>query len=266
MTPSSIKLAYFSPTNTTRKVLEAIAQGVGVNDVEHINFTLSDYAIKALPDMNDTLVLFGAPVYAGRLPPEAVKRLSSLKGNHTPAVVVVVYGNRAYEDALLELKDLAVALGFVPVAGGAFIGEHSYTSPETPIAEGRPNNADLEKALAFGHGIWEKLSAIEKMEPEMPITVPGNFPYKTGMPPSDECAQTLEDTCTLCGTCAYVCPTAAITLTDHVQTDAGACILCCACVKNCPTQARIMPSPRIKKVAKWLSENCATPGEPEMFI
>jgi hypothetical protein len=125
---SHVKLVFFSPTNTTQNVLEAIARGTGIDDVEHINLTPPDIVTQRFDEFTDELVILGAPVYGGRLPKEAVKRLSLLKGNNTPAVVVVLYGNREYEDALLELKNLAVHLGFIPIAGGAFIGEHSFTT------------------------------------------------------------------------------------------------------------------------------------------
>ena len=82
-------------------------------------------------------------MYGGRLPADAVKRLSNLKGHNTPAVIVVVYGNREYEDALLELNDLAIEAGFKPVAAGAFIGEHSYSNKDSPIAHGRPDEKDI---------------------------------------------------------------------------------------------------------------------------
>jgi hypothetical protein len=77
-------------------------------------------------------VLVGAPVYAGRIPPAAAQRFLTLRGNDTPAIPVVVYGNRHYNDALLELADLLTSAGFVPVAGAAFIGEHPSPAQRRP--------------------------------------------------------------------------------------------------------------------------------------
>ena len=204
--------------------------------------------------------------YGGRLPVEAVKRLSKLRGNNTPAVIVVLYGNREFEDALLELKDLAVNQGFIPIAGAAFIGEHSYTSPETPIAVGRPDSEDIIKAEGFGKEIIKKLNSIKNWGDIKPVEVPGNIPYKDAIPNSDDCARSDMDICTQCSTCVTVCPTNAISDDENYTTDPKLCILCCACVKACPEEARYIDSERVKKVSKWLSENCEMPKQPEIFI
>ena len=37
MEVKQVKLIYFSPTETTQKVLESIAKGINVEDVEHFN-------------------------------------------------------------------------------------------------------------------------------------------------------------------------------------------------------------------------------------
>ena len=102
-----VTLAYFSPTGTTRRVLEAIARGVGGREVQRIDLTLPGAKAPALSPTAGTLVLLGAPVYAGRVPETAVARLQRLHGEGAAAVLVVVYGNRAFEDALLELWSLA---------------------------------------------------------------------------------------------------------------------------------------------------------------
>jgi ferredoxin len=265
MNVSSVKLVYFSPTGTTRKVLEGIAEGTGIGDISHVDMTLSDAVPESIDVSNDSLVVIGAPVYAGRLPEDAVKRLRVLKAENTPAVVIVLYGNREYEDALLELANLSKDLGFIPVSGAAFIGEHSYATEALPIANGRPDEKDVAQAISFGADTLKKIEGINTIDDISPLEVPGNFPYKEGMPPVSASPSTLEDLCTTCGTCAEVCPKAAITVNDIVETDPDLCIRCNACVKACPTEARIMDIPRIKQVAKWLNENYSQRKEPEVF-
>lgn len=47
------------------------------------------------------------PVYAGRVPTLAVERLKDIKTSGVKCVIVAVYGNRAYKDALVEMQDVA---------------------------------------------------------------------------------------------------------------------------------------------------------------
>jgi len=265
---NSVNLVYFSPTQTTKQVLEGIAQGIQSNGATHVDLTLPHTNTQEFVPVNASLTLIGAPVYGGRLPADAAQRLRQVKGRGIPAVVVVVYGNRAYEDALLELKDLVTECGFVPIAGAAFIGEHSYSTDAMPIAPGRPDTADVEKAVAFGQQIREKMATFS---PDIipSLTVPGNVPYKQGMRSSEEAPPapvTHTDLCTLCGQCAEVCPTGAIAVGETVITDARACILCCACTRACPTGARVMEDPRVLRTAAWLYREHSARKEPEVFL
>jgi ferredoxin len=261
----SVKLVYFSPTGTTRKVLEGIAQGIGAADVGHIDLTLPEGARKAVPPFTDELVLIGAPVYGGRLPVDAVARFRKLTASHTMAVVVVVYGNREFEDSLLELKHLAVALGFQPLAGGALIGEHSFATPEIPIASGRPDSLDLQKAAAFGVAIRAKIAALPSPARSTDLALPGRFPHEGGARSIAASPVTIESVCTLCGTCAGVCPTAAIAVDGRVATQVALCIRCCACIKNCPSGARVWEDDTMKKITAWLNQNCRSRKEPQFY-
>lgn len=263
---NAARLIYFSPTQTTRKVLEGISQGLQTVSLEHIDLTPLEAGRQNQPLLSGELALIGAPVYSGRLPSVVISRFQKIKGNGAPAVVVVVYGNRAYEDALLELWDLALERGFRPIGAGAFVGEHSYSTGDTPIAVGRPDVEDLEKANAFGKMIQEKMANLRTMDQIAPLQVPGNFPYKelprlAGISPAIQ-----EALCTGCQKCAAVCPTAAINLLDPAVTDKSLCIRCCACVKICPAGARRMEDLRIKQVAERLSDICAMRKEPEMYL
>lgn len=260
-----IKLIYFSATGTTRKVLESIAEGAAIEDVDHINLTLPEGAQQTIPPFSDELVIMGAPVYGGRLPAIAIERFKLLKANNTPAVIIVLYGNREFEDSLLELKDLAIELGFIPVAGAAFVGEHSFATEDNPIANGRPDGMDVKQAKDFGVKIKEKVSALRLPDARMDLKIPGRFPYEGG--PRDLAAVpvTKEDTCTVCGTCASVCPTAAISINRSVDTENELCIRCSACIKQCPEGARSWEDEMMKKIANWLTENCGDRKEPQIF-
>jgi ferredoxin len=260
-----VKLIYFSPTGTTKKVLESMAKGITVEDVEHINLTLPEGAQQKIPPFTDELVIIGAPVYGGRLPVDAINRFRQLKASKTLAILIVVYGNREFEDALLELKNLAIELGFNPVAGGAFIGEHSYATKDVPIANGRPDSLDVQKAMDFGAKIKDKVIALQSPDAQMDLEIPGRFPYEGGARSMAVSPVTKEDICTVCGTCASVCPTAAISINESVATKIELCIRCCACIKNCPTGARVWQDTRMKDIAKWLNENCSNRKEPQIF-
>ncbi|HOE17219.1 MAG TPA: 4Fe-4S binding protein [Syntrophorhabdaceae bacterium] len=266
MNTGSLRLIYFSPTNTTKKILEGIAQGFQAATVKHVDLTPPDAPAREIMEVHNGLAVIGSPVYIGRLPDDTILRLQRVKGNGTPAVIVVLYGNREYDDAMLELRDLAVKAGFRPVAAGAFIGEHSLSTSAMPIAAGRPDEEDLKKAREFGKMIREKIKDMRTPDDMPLIEVPGSFPYRE--PPSMPKVSpvTQETVCIKCGKCASVCPTAAITIGETVATDQGMCIRCCACVKNCPAGARKMEDSRILQKAEQLFTNCRKRKEPETYL
>ena len=227
-------------------------------------------------------VVLGAPVYAGRVAPEAVRRLQRIKaaaGAVIPTVVTVTYGNRDYEDALVELYDLAVSLGLSPFAAGAFIGEHSYSTPEMPVAEGRPDTLDLADARIFGGECARKLDSSGAFAP---FHIKGNRPYKEPSRPASDTSRTAQsssgspakpapsvplttDGCPLCGECVRVCPTGAVSIDLNVRkvlTDPALCIRCCACVRACPAGLRTYTTP----FTAFLHEHCSARRDPETFL
>ena len=156
MNCSHIVAVYFSPTHTSRRIAREVARGTGLGLLAEIDLTCEAGCDPiALP--KDALILLAAPVYGGRVSPTALERLARLRGQGQAAVAVVVYGNRDYEDALLELSDRAKDWGLTPVAAGAFIGEHSYSRPSLPVAEGRPDEDDLKRCRDFAAAVMEKL-------------------------------------------------------------------------------------------------------------
>jgi ferredoxin len=262
----TVKLVYFSPTRTTQRTLVAIAEGIGAERVEHCDLTLPHAASRDITGLDRELIIVGTPVYGGRVPLIAVRRLERLKGKGAPAVVVVVYGNRAYEDALQELKDLVTEAGCVPVAAGAYIGEHSLASATTPIACGRPDAQDLARAQAFGKAIREKVGSISGFADMPPLCVPGTTPYAERGEAPRVSPVTLKERCVSCGTCAALCPTGAIAIDDVAASDPGLCIRCCACVKGCPEGARVIEAPLLKERAERLSKSCRDRKGPEEYL
>lgn len=257
---STLSLVYFSPTGGSRKTAWAIAQGIPASRVNSIDLTLPQGRADSHSFSSRELVVFSLPVYGGRLPLPAVEALERFQGQQTPAILAAVYGNRAYEDALLEMKDLLSAQGFLPIAAGAFIAQH----PKSPlVGADRPNQSDLAVLSAFGR---KAASLLEEELPKNPIlTVPGNFPYKeraANVPLAPETS----DLCVGCGACVKVCPTAAIPAQNPRFSDPEKCILCQACEKACPAGARKFTAEPVVRMAKWLEDNCQNPLPNEVFF
>ncbi len=278
MENKKLSLIYFSPTSTTKKVLNAIAEGMDFPEIKQINLIKIDN-IKTQKFTEDDFVIIGVPVYSGRIKLTVINRLQNFEAKKTQAVLVVVYGNRHYDDALLELKDIAVKLGFFPIAAAAFIGEHSFSSLKYPIAEGRPNSEDLNLAKDFGKHIKTKMKLEESQHSEDSINrnirklsshsidVPCNFPYKERSQKLKVKPKTDLELCDRCGLCRDVCPVDAISIfEDRIDIDENLCLYCHACVKVCPQNARIIDDERIFGFTKNLYEKCRQPKEPEIFL
>ncbi|ACL06096.1 4Fe-4S ferredoxin iron-sulfur binding domain-containing protein [Desulfatibacillum aliphaticivorans] len=146
----SVFCVFFSPTGSTQTIVQNIAQGMQTEITDVMDCTNRSKRREGLEAIQSNLLIIGVPVYYGRVPQEAAPFLKSLSGRGVPVVLVVTYGNREYKDSLLELHDIAAEQGFIPVAGGAFVAEHSYSLPSRPIAHGRPDANDIAMAQDFG--------------------------------------------------------------------------------------------------------------------
>ncbi len=220
---------YFSPTGGTKKAGAVLASGVAeaVNEV--------NLADQAIGNPSAEVIVIAAPVFGGRIPAIVSDKIAKLNGNGKKAITAVVYGVRAYEDALLELNDAMKNSGFEVVASAALVAQHSIV-PE--VGSGRPDQADIAEIQQFAKRVLVALAEGKANT----VAVPGNYPYKDSMKvPATPISIA---TCGGCGYCAKVCPLDAITVTDEgVATDAEKCMMCMACVAECPAQARILPPP-----------------------
>ena len=255
----------FSPTKTSKKVVDAITSEIPGVERDSLDMTYPG-KIETRTFTPGELVVIGVPVYAGRVAPLAVQRLKVINGNTTPAVLVVLYGNRAYEDALIELRDIAVSASFLPMAASAFIGEHSFSSSQMPIALGRPDSVDLASAASFGRKVFKEIGQLQDFSSVSKLQVPGNIPYKESTGPLPITPKVNQTECTHCGMCIPTCPGGAISIDNDLVMDVERCIFCCACIKTCPEDAVSVDAPPIQEKRLWLHENCAERKEPEFYF
>jgi ferredoxin len=262
----STKLVYFSPTGTTKTVLSAIARGLNPDKTEYIDITTPKGRELSLKTSKDELLVIGVPVYMGRIPDLIVGWLNEIRAHQTPTVCVVVYGNRIYEDALLELKNIVKKCGGIPIAGGAYIGEHSFSKDDTPIAVGRPDTDDLDHAEEFGRQIKEKLQAVSPGSEITEVEVPGEFPYRSDSKLWVVDFITVSEDCSDCGHCIEICPAGAIDSQNSSKIHTEKCITCCACIKSCPVHARSMKPGLVQEASVRLYTLYSDPKMPENYL
>lgn len=246
-----VSIVYFSPTGNTRKTLEAMAAAISDN-ISVIDLTCLRENLEYQFGKED-FVIFGMPVYGGRIPAIAKKRLEKLKGENTPGVVVVSYGNRDYDDALLELADFIKEKGFIVKGAAAVVGRHTYGE----IQMSRPDETDFIQDKNFA------AAAFAKKENMPEVVIPGNFPYKDGGSGGKFRPLTSSD-CTKCGLCVRECPVQAIAA-DCV-TISDECLACFRCIRNCPVHAKNIDTEEYKAFADMFTRKLSLKKENKYFL
>lgn len=275
---------YFSGTKTTKKVVERIADKLyedlkdsGITDVtraDSIDFTPPEARTLNYAFDEDDVIVFGTPVIAGRVPNVLLGFLDTLDGGGAKAIPIVLYGNRDFDDALIELRDILAGKGFKPFAAGAFIGEHSFSRI---LAAGRPDEKDLEVADELAKAAAGKLlqEIHEGDVLEVLVTVDGQTPYRPYYKPRDRQGNHINilkvkpkldaDKCDGCGICVRECPMGSIgAATPGIVS--GICIKCCACEKLCPQGAIYFDDPGYLYHKEELELGFTDRREPKIFI
>ena len=214
----------FSASQTTAKVVDQLCAGLGL---PRRDLNLNEGASLGPQDC----LIAAFPVFSGRLPAFFKAWMDQIQGRDTPAVAVVVYGNRAYEDALLELSDAL------------------------------ESGADAAEIASFAQALLEK--GLDAAHP-MTSPVPGQRPYRkiTALPLKPQ----TNSRCLRCGRCAAVCPVQAIDPAQPRLTDKTRCVSCTACIQACPAGARQFPPALYYPARLVFQQKMKQPRQPEWFL
>lgn len=241
----------FSPTGGTEKVAHILGKQLGDNTVKiDLSDAKTDFSQCVINEEDQ--VLIAMPSFGGRAPAVAIERLKQIAGNGAKCTLVCAYGNRAYEDTLVEMEDAAKECGFRVIAAVAAVAEHSIL-PQ--YATGRPDASDEKQLMDFAAKIAGKDGEI--------TSLPGNRPYKKSggaglVPkPTKECVK--------CGLCAEKCPVQAIDPASFAA-DAKKCIGCMRCVKQCPGSARKVNGLMVSIAGMAIKKACSVRKENKLYL
>ncbi len=246
----------FSCAGTTRKITDQITKGLD-SEIEVIDLLNKDFQPISLENPED-VILIAVPVWGGRVPGIAADKLRQIQGHGQKAIAVVVYGNRDYDDALLELCDIATEQGFSIVSAAAFVAEHCIFPA---VASARPDVSDHVAISRFIHETANLLRGEASLDLSR---IKGKRPYKkaAGVPLHPK---TDADSCGKCLVCVKSCPTDAIN-PETLVTDADKCITCCRCIAVCNNGARKFSGMAYTTVKFAFEKMCAKRREPELFV
>ena len=254
-----LALAYFSPTGHTQSVLRILAPHFSLPTSE-IDLTAFHNNDQNFSFSDRQLVLLGVPSYGGRVPAPAAERIARLRGNHTPTIIVVTFGNRDYDDTLSELYDLVHFNGMNVIAGIAAVTEHSIVSK---FGTGRPDSSDRIELAKFADQIKQSLTCTDSL-PEIGDMIRRPKPYRhyNGIP----IKPLVNKNCVSCGQCTQACPVHAIPDNDPAQTDDTLCISCLRCIQLCPQNARYINPALLSATSLKLEKECTERKQNHLFF
>ena len=247
----------FSPTGGTRRVAEILIKEFGTKPID-IELCVPENELIIPEFSSEDICLISVPSFGGRVPQIAINRIELFNANGAKAVLVCVYGNRAYEDTLTELKDTAERVGFQCFAAISALSEHSIVRE---IAKGRPDSNDETVLKDFSKQIIGK---INNCDFKLNSSIPGNHTYKEHSK-SKSVPETYEN-CIGCKKCASACPVSAIDFDNPQNTNAEKCVSCMKCVSVCPANARGLNKDVIMAISEKLGKICIERKQNELFV
>lgn len=273
---TKVKGIYFSPTDSTKEIItfitKELAECLNVT-YETISYTLPEQRTKVFNFDEKELIVWGTPVYAGRIPNKTLDYVkNALHGNQTPMIPVAVYGNRSVDNALSELTGIMKDQGGVPVAGAAIVARHSFSNV---LANGRPDDKDYKLIEAFCQDVAETLQMTESMEGINLVVCGEEHPEAYYVPKKEDGTPAKflkakpkinKEKCVKCGTCGQVCPMGSYTVDkEDGPTCSGICIKCQACVRKCPAKAIYFDDEGFLSHVRMVENNFLDRKESEFF-
>lgn len=247
----------FSPTGSTREVvklvMDASCKERKLIDITNYNDILNNKEYK-----EDEVIIVGFPVYSGRAPQILISKLKGIKGNGTPCIIIGTYGNRHYDDAILEMRNTLQDQGFNIVMAVAVVTEHSIVRS---IATDRPDTKDITKIKEIASDIFDKLQSIKEIRD---IEISGNENYREikKLPFKPHVTKK----CTNCGICINKCPVNAISKENPKKIKKDLCINCMRCIDICPQKARKLHKYESFLAKQSLKDKCKEYREIEVWI
>lgn len=250
---------YFSAKGTTQKCADYIAQIVNPETVSQN--LLNVLSPNHLELASNDILLLSMPVYGGYIPHHCIDMIKQIKGKNTPAIILAIFGNRHFDNALLQMQDLVEANGFKVIAAGAFLAEHSIFPT---VAHGRPDAGDYGFMKQFAKECRHVLESNGWQDNT--LVVPGLKDYDPlafkGVPFHPDA----DDSCTYCKKCVNICPMNAISDANPKSTDASKCISCGACISVCPVKARDYHSDMYEKAKAGFELKCKDKKYPFTYF
>lgn len=270
-----VKAVFYSATGSTKKVVCHLANhiaGILQVPVKNVNFSYPQFREGIKTFEQTDLVIFGTPVYAGRIPNKMLPYIQEgFMGNGAIAVPVVTFGNRNFDNALIELRNELENNHFHTIAGAAFPTRHAFSDK---IGDAnRPDESDFLKMNQFAEQVAHKVQNLTQIPEKIVVRGEDSVgPYYVplgidGQPTKFLKAkpQTNPELCNACGICARTCPMRAISLTNPKEVP-GTCIKCQSCVRRCPNQAKYFDDPAFLSHVAMLEQNYSRRSEPEIFV
>lgn len=246
---------YFSPTGGTKNILDIFLSKWNCNkiliDLSNNNTNLKDVIFK-----KDDVCVVAVPSFSGRVPQFIIPKLSKLNGAGAKTVLITAFGNRAFDDTLLELFNTMTKADFICFAAMAAVTRHSVMPK---YGNGRPDFGDIAQIKEFSEKCRNKFAQCVNS-----VDLPGNFPYRRYR--SIPIKPKVNRSCNKCGLCAKRCPVKAIDPQKLNTTDKNKCISCLQCVANCPRKARYINKFFLKIAEIKMKKLCVDRKENSYFI